>query len=212
MKFKPILWLVFSGRMKKGLKAVVPREDAKFLLKKAKPIYKDLLSKMEGVSDNNPMATNITTSFIIISVWLASGKRITTEEMSRIMEIVVDWMPMKMLYGSIDMNTQKGIQAFSKMMHKNADWARRHPEDVNTWDFHFDEALHQDGFYYHFTHCPIADFCKKYGLEEINPVLCNIDFITMAMMHSVLHREHTIAEGGKLCDYWTVGNKIADPR
>lgn len=30
-------------------------------------------------------------------------------------------------------------------------------------------------------------------------------------MHSVLHREHTIAEGGGICDYWTVGDQIATP-
>lgn len=80
------------------------------------------------------------------------------------------------------------------------------------WDFHFDETLHRDGFYYHFTHCPIADFCRKYGYEEITPVLCDIDFITMGMMHSVLHREHTLASGGSLCDYWTAGDRIKNPR
>ena len=212
MKFNPVLWRVFSSRMKKGLRFVLPEEAAGELLRKAKPIYKDLLSRMEGVSDNNPMASNITTSFIVIAIWLASDRRITRDQMSRVMEIVVDWTPLKFMYGSIDMNTKKGIHAFSKMMHKNADWAMAHPEDTNTWDFNFDETLHKDGFYYHFTHCPIADFCKKYGYEEINPVLCNIDFTTMAMMHSVLHREQTIAEGGRICDYWTVGNRISDPR
>ena len=79
-------------------------------------------------------------------------------------------------------------------------------------NFNFDENLHKDGFYYHFTRCPIAAFCKEYGYKEINPVLCNIDFITMSMMHSRLIRKHTVAEGAGICDYWTVGNKIADPQ
>lgn len=91
------------------------------------------------------------------------------------------------------------------------DWAEKHPEDWNTWDFHFDECLQRDGFYYHFNHCPIADFCQKYGYKEINPVLCNIDHITMALMHSRLIREHTVTEGAGICDYWTVGDKIRDP-
>jgi len=117
-----------------------------------------------------------------------------------------------MFCGMIDMNTEKGIRNFGKMMHKNADWATKHPEDTNNWDFNFDENLHKDGFYYHFTRCPIAAFCKEYGYEEINPVLCNIDFITMSMMHSRLIRKHTVAEGAGICDYWTVGNKIADPQ
>ena len=81
-----------------------------------------------------------------------------------------------------------------------------------TWDFNFDDSKHKDGSYYHFTRCPIAAFCKEYGYEEINPVLCNIDFITMSMMHSRLIRKYTVAEGAGIRDYWTVGNKIADPQ
>ncbi|MCR5510385.1 MAG: L-2-amino-thiazoline-4-carboxylic acid hydrolase [Lachnospiraceae bacterium] len=184
----------------------------KNLFAKAKPIYKDLLSKMKGISNNNPMAGNITMSFVIISVWLASERKITPDQLSEVMRIALDWKPMKAFFGMIDMNTEKGIMSFGKMMHKNANWAAKHPEDTNNWDFHFNENLHKDGFYYHFTRCPIADFCKQYGYEEINPVLCNIDFITMSMMHSRLIREHTIAEGAGICDYWTVGNKVANPQ
>ena len=36
-----------TGRMKRGLKEIWPETNA--LLKKAKPIYKDLLKKVEGV-------------------------------------------------------------------------------------------------------------------------------------------------------------------
>ena len=211
MKFKPMIWRLMIGRMKKGLRAY--RKDADDLIKKAKPIYKDLLSKVEGISDNNPMSFNITSSFVIISVWLASDRTITPAQMSEIMRTALDWKPMKSAMARmIDMNTEKGIKTFGKMMKKNLDWAEAHPEDTENWDFNFDEELHKDGFYYYFTHCPIADFCRKYGYEEINPVLCNIDFITMGMMHSVLHREHTIAEGSGICDYWTVGDKIKDPK
>lgn len=212
MKFKPMLWTVLSGRMKKGISVVTLREDVAELLKNAKPIYRELLAKVEGISDDNPMAGNITTSFMVIAVWLASGRRITPEQMSRIVKIALDWKPLKMMYGSIDLNTKKGVEALSKTLHRDADWAAAHPEDTNTWDFHFDESMHEDGFYYHFTHCPIADFCKKNGYEEITPVLCNVDYLTAEMRHSVLHREHTVAEGAGVCDYWFVGDKVKNPK
>ncbi|MCR4891562.1 MAG: L-2-amino-thiazoline-4-carboxylic acid hydrolase [Lachnospiraceae bacterium] len=157
------------------------------------------------------MASNITLSFVIISIWLASGRRISPAEMSRVMELALDWKPMKAFVGMIDMNTDKGIKAFGNMMKKNAEWARKHPEDWNTWDFCFNKRLHRHGFYYHFTHCPIADFCQKYGYQDINPVLCKLDYITLGMMHARLHREHTIAEGAGICDYWTVGDKVKNP-
>ena len=211
MKYDPVIWLLLTGRMKKCMKPY--RSDGAELVRKAKPIYLDLLSKVEGVSDKNPMASNITMSFVIIAVWLASGRTITPEQMSRITENMLDIPLMKRWAAAMmDINTEKGIRSFEKMIKKNAVWADQHPEDWNNWDFHFDDTLHRDGFYYHFTHCPIADFCKKYGYEEINPVLCNIDYITMGMMHSRLIREHTVAEGAGICDYWTVGDKIDDPQ
>lgn len=212
MKYNPILWTFFTSRLKGGLRRACPGEDLNTLIKRAKPIYRDLLAKVEGVSDQNPMASNITMSFTIIAVWLASDREITPAQMSQAIEHVVAWPPLRLLSGMLDMNTPKGVDSFARMIHKNADWAAAHPEDTNTWDFHFDETLHQDGFYYHFTHCPIADFCKKYGYEEINPVLCNIDHKTMALMHSVLHRDHTVAEGAGICDYWIVGDRIKNPK
>lgn len=159
MKYNPAIWLFMTGRMKKGLKEIRPGTGA--LLKKAKPIYKDLLKKVEGVSDQNPMSSNITMSFVIIAVWLASDRKITPAQMSRVMETALDWKPIKAYFGTIDMNTEKGINRFGNMMKKDAAWAKKHPEDWNTWDFHFNKKLHEDGFYYHFTHCPIADFCRK---------------------------------------------------
>ena len=133
MKYKPTIWLFMTSRLKKGLPTCWPREDVKKLLVKAKPIYKDILSRMKGISDNNPMASNITMSFVIISIWLASERKITPDQMSEVMKIALDWKPMKMFCGMIDMNTEKGIRNFGKMMHKKADWATKHPEDTNNW-------------------------------------------------------------------------------
>lgn len=211
MKYNPAIWFLMTRLMKKPLKNCWPDTDA--LLKKAQPIYQDLLAKVEGVSDNNPMSKNITMSFVIIAVWLASDREITPDQMSKIVEKMLDIPLMKRgAAAMIDMNTEKGIRSFEKMIRKSADWAKQHTEDWNTWDFHFDNSLHKDGFYYHFTHCPIASFCEKYGYQEINPILCNIDYITMGMMHSKLIREHTVAEGAGICDYWTVGNQITNPQ
>lgn len=211
MKYNPMIFLFMSKRMKAGLKPFYPEDELNRWIAASKTIYKKLLSEIHGISDSNPMASNITTSFVVIAIWLASKSRITPEKMSAAMRTAVDIKPLRMFFGMIDMNTEKGSRTFGKMMHKNADWAAKHPEDSNTWDFHFDEDLHKDGFYYHFTHCPIADFCKEHGYEEINPVLCNIDFTTMGMMHSVLYRQHTVAAGDGICDYWTVGDKIKNP-
>jgi hypothetical protein len=211
MKYNVFMWKAMTTLLKPGLKKVWEPKNVSKLLSKAKPIYKDLLSRVEGVSDKNPMAHNITMSFIFIAIWLASERKISPKQMSEAIGVMLSWKPMHWYYGLVDMNTKKGVCTFEKMMRKCANWSAAHPEDTNTWDFHFDETLHRDGFYYHFTHCPINDFCRKYGYEEITPVLCAIDFTTIGMMHAVLHREHTLAGGDSICDYWTVGDRIENP-
>ena len=210
MKYKPVIWLFMTSRMKKGLKEIRP--DNRTLLKKAKPIYKDLLSRMKGISDNNPMASNITMSFVIISIWLASERKITPDQMSEVMKIALNWKPMKVFCGMIDMNTDMGIRSFGKMMHKNADWAENHPEDTNNWDFNFDESRHRDGSFYYFTRCPLNTFARKHGFIEILPVCCELDHLLTEASHGKLIREYTLATGGPMCDYWIVPDQLKNPQ
>ena len=54
--------------------------------------------------------------------------------------------------------------------------------------------------YYEFTACPAAEFAKKHGLEEIMPALCNVDYVSMELIHARLVRTTTCVEGCR-CDY-----------
>lgn len=212
MKYNGFIFGLLSGRIKKGLLQFYPEDQVEKWIKNAKPIYKNLLAEVHGVSDKNPMASNILTSFVIISIWLASERKITPDEMSAAMKTAMDFGPVKWMYGLFDMNTEKGINSVRKMMKKDAEYAAAHPEETEAWDFNFDDSLHKDGFYYYFTRCPIASFCREHGYEEITPVLCDIDYGTIGMMHAVLHRDHTVAKGGDMCDYWMVGDKVENPQ
>lgn len=207
MKYNAALWLVFTNELKKGLAQYVEKSEAKMIVKKAKPIYKELLSKVEGVSDANPMASNITGAFIILSIWLASERKLKNETMTAILNEAFKSKIISGKYKKMNLNTQEGALNFSNKMHNCKVWADNHPQDYNTWDFNFDESKHEEGFYYHYTRCPINDFCRKYGYEEFTPVLCNIDYATFAMMNGRLIREQTLAEGGSMCDYWIVSDK-----
>jgi len=101
----------------------------------------------------------------------------------------------------------------AKMMHKDAAWLEAHPQyKAYSWDFHFDETKHQDGFYYHFTQCPLNTFARKEGYLEVLPIMCDIDYKTAALMHAKLYRDHTLAGSGEVCDYWFVGDKVENPK
>lgn len=211
MKYQPLIWAIMTH----GLKPELQKRwqgDVKEVIRKSKPIYKDLLTKVEGISDKNPMAHNITTAFVIIAVWLASDREISPDVMGDAVNAMLDSGFLKAIMGMVNMNSEKGVRFLKNNIKKSAAYAEKHPEEYNTWKFVFDDSLHKDGFYYHFTFCPIADFCSRYGYQEIMPALCNIDYVTIGMMHSVLKREHTIASGGDICDYWIYGDKVKDPQ
>ena len=63
--------------------------------------------------------------------------------------------------------------------------------------------------YYEFTACPVAEFARKYGLEEIAPALCNVDYPSMELIHAKLIRTSTCVDGCK-CDYTICGDRDPD--
>ena len=76
-----------------------------------------------------------------------------------------------------------------------------HDYEMNVAPFKADEPI-----YYEFTACPAAEFAKKYGLTDIMPALCNVDYESMELIHARLVRTGTCANGCK-CDYTVCGDK-----
>lgn len=60
--------------------------------------------------------------------------------------------------------------------------------------------------YYEFTACPAAEFAIKHGLTDIMPALCNVDYVSMELIHARLVRTTTCVNGCK-CDYTICGDK-----
>ncbi len=75
-------------------------------------------------------------------------------------------------------------------------------------DYEMNVAPYKEGrpIYYEFTACPAAEFAKKFGLTEIMPALCNVDFASMELIHARLVRTTTCANGSK-CDYTICGDR-----
>lgn len=59
---------------------------------------------------------------------------------------------------------------------------------------------------YEFTACPAAEFAKRFGLTEIMPALCNVDYACMELLHAKLVRTTTCADGCE-CDYTICGDR-----
>ena len=182
-------------------------------MKKAKTEYKVLLNKIDDIGADNPMASNIYMSFVFFAVYRAADGKITVNDLRITAREVMEWKLLKCVGAFIDLNKPGDIDSMRKKMLKNAEWLEKHPQYKKvSWDFNFDDNKHRDGYYYHFTQCPLNDFARREGLLEVLPVMCEMDHLTAGLMHAKLHRENTLAGGGEMCDYWFVGDKMKEPR
>ena len=199
--------------IKKSIIRRYGREYTKNLLEKADKEYRDMLCKVDDVGEDNPMASNIYECLVFLALWKAADGRISVNELREISVEVMSTPFFKLMGLIINGNKASGIQRIRKMMEKNAAWLEAHPQYKKySWDFNFDETKHRDGFYYHFTQCPLNTFARREGYLEVLPVMCDIDYLTAKLMHIELHREQTLAGGGERCDYWFVGDKVKNPQ
>ena len=212
LKYKPIYWFVMNPFVKRALKIKYSDEDVKMIIRNAKAEYRELLNKADDIGAENPMASNLYFCLLFFSFMQGSEGKITSEDLKEIMRITLSDPTLLKLMGKKDYNNQKDLKKFKELMHKNSDWAELHRKEYpETWKFNFDDS-HQDGFYYYFTKCPIAKFFKDNNLEEITPIFCELDHLTIKVRKAKLFRDKTLAKGDDMCDFWIVGDKVQNPK
>ncbi len=213
MEYTDKYWKMLMPFLKKSLNRRYGKEYTKGLLEKADAAYRDMLQRADDVGADNPMASNMYECLVFLAIWKAADGKISVEELREISVDVMSTPFFKLMGLVVNGNKKSGMKRLRAMMEKDADWLEKHPQyKGSSWDFNFDETKHQDGFYYHFTQCPLNTFARREGYLEVLPVMCDIDYLTAKLMHMELHREHTLAGGGDMCDYWFVGDKKKNPR
>lgn len=166
-----------------------------------------MLNRADGIGKDNPMASNLYEGLLFLALWEAADGKISVDDLREITRAVMQFPAMKLVGLFVNAN-RSGLEKLEKRMHKNAEWLEVHPQYKGvSWDFNFDKTKHSEGFYYHFTRCPLNDFARREGYIEVLPVMCEIDLLSAELMHAKLIRKQTLASGGDCCDYWFVGDK-----
>jgi len=197
--------------IKRALKTKYCNEDIKIIVRNAKAEYRELLNKADDIGSKNPMASNLYFCLLFFSFMKGSEGKINSEDLKEIMRITLSDSILLKLMGKKDFNNPKDLKEFKEHIHKNSEWAELHRKDYpETWEFNFDDS-HQDGFYYYFTKCPIAKFFKDNNFEELTPLFCELDHLTIKTRKAKLFRDKTLAKGDDICDFWIVGDKVKNP-
>ena len=212
LKYKPIHWFFMTPFIKRALKTKYCNEDIKIIVRNAKAEYRELLNKADDIGSKNPMASNLYFCLLFFSFMKGSEGKINSEDLKEIMRITLSDSILLKLMGKKDFNNPKDLKEFKEHIYKNSEWAELHRKDYpETWEFNFDD-IHQDGFYYYFTKCPIAKFFKDNNFEELTPLFCELDHLTIKTRKAKLFRDKTLAKGDDICDFWIVGDKIKNPK
>ena len=211
MKYVGVYWTLFAPLMKKSLTERFGKELAEKSIRNGKKEYRKLLSHADDLGPGNPMVMNAYFAYVFAGAWLGSEKRISPDEMALVMTDVLESRLMRTVFGTVNLN--RTPKKWEQDMRKYDAWFQKHGKDypVN-WNVEFDDYLHRDGSYYCFTRCPICEFCEREGIAELMPALCSTDEVMFRLQRGKLYREHTLAKGEGVCDYWIVGDKVRDPK
>lgn len=208
MKYIGRYWYILSFLLKKPLSKCCGRKAAGKYIKEAAAIYKQMLAETEDIGADNPMAGNLYMCYVFLAIYRASKGGISIDDMRSVVGEFMRSKAVSMSMGGMDINKAEDMQKLYATFKRMAQWAEDHPEYKDkTWDFNFDETLHNTGIYYHFTRCPLEKYCREHGLLDVLPIMCDIDHMNARLKHGILHREQTLASGGDKCDYWFVGDR-----
>ena len=207
MEYTDKYWKMIIPLVKKDLVRRFGKEEAASLIQKTDVVYRDMLNRADDIGKDNPMASNLYEGLLFLALWEAADGKISVDDLREITRAVMQFPAMKLVGLFVNAN-RSGLEKLEKRMHKNAEWLEVHPQYKGvSWDFNFDKTRHSEGFYYHFTRCPLNDFARREGYIEVLPVMCEIDLLSAELMHAKLIRKQTLASGGDCCDYWFVGDK-----
>ena len=79
MKYNGFYFWLFSGQMKKVLAEEYGSEYARDIMKRSKPVYRELVKQAPDIGNDNPMAYNKLFALAFVAPYVASGKRIPPE-------------------------------------------------------------------------------------------------------------------------------------
>lgn len=153
------------------------------------------------------MAYNELVALAFVAPYVASEKKIspeTVQEMMRRSLYYIRWY-----FAMTDLNTDRGKAENKKSVVRYAKWYTPEKEAKYPTSFKIDFVgqPYEGACYYRITRCPICMYAERLGVSELMPLFCEQDEVMISLQHGVLHRKHTLADGGEYCDYFITGNK-----
>lgn len=188
-------------------------DEAETIIRKADELYPVLYAKAPDIGGaENRMAYNLDLLILSASFYEASNHRIDGEA---IMEIAGQ---ISRKYGFlrrlVNLNRPWQMKLFRSVLYRRfTPYAKLVDEKLsrgewgNTWRVKINPRKTSEGVCFDLVGCPLADYARANGYENLLPYMCAADHLLAGLLHARLIRTHTCATGSDSCDYWYVGDE-----
>ena len=194
------MWLLFKKSFEEKLTSVLgyDKSTAKAIAEKAKPKYKEIITKLPAFEKEDRFKMNIVNCAMLAAFILNMDEKPGVEDLTEYYAKAMMTKPMiwfckmggKAEFSKKDINDIKRTAALKAA-------------DRNEYSWNMDFYAYEDGSGYEarFTKCGICTLMKELGIYELTPALCHLDYtMTDAGGTAEFVREYTLASGGPYCD------------
>ena len=194
------MWLLFKNSFEDKLVTVLgfDNETAKAVSLKAKPKYKEIISKLPEFEKDDRFKMNIVNCAMVVAFFLQMEETPSVELLTDYYAKAMMTKPMKWFcrMGGKSKFSKKDIDGMKKTAALKA--ADRNPYSWNMDFYPYDDG---SGYEARFSSCGICKLMKEYGIYELTPALCHLDYtMTEASGTAEFVRDYTLASGGPYCD------------
>lgn len=194
------MWILYRKSFQTHLVSDLGLTDAeaKTVAASAKPMYKDIIGKLPEFEKADRFKMNIVNCALMTAFLLSMKEKPSVEKLTDFYAHAMMNAPTRLFcrMSGKEKFTEKDIQGLK-------DTAALRVADRNPYSWNMEFLPYNDGSGYEarFTKCGICTLMKEYGLYDLVPAMCHLDY-TMSEAGGTADfvREYTLASGGPYCD------------
>ncbi|MBQ8781961.1 MAG: L-2-amino-thiazoline-4-carboxylic acid hydrolase [Oscillospiraceae bacterium] len=191
-----VYWTMFKGGFERELKNTLGFSDTAKIMKKAKGKYREMLESVQPFERRTRFISNIIIASMLGGIYLSLDEKPDIEKMTVFNREAL-------------MNNKFMLKATVSERNYTAEGQeklRREAEISMTdnnpylWQYTFEAGKSLMEYTATFKTCGILHLYRMWGIEELTPAMCRLDYDMAAANNSVFIREQTLASGGEYCD------------
>lgn len=194
------MWALYKSSFNKNMTDVLgfDKNTANAVSAKAKPMYKKIIARLPEFEREDRFKMNAVNCAMLIAFLYNMEPKPNVEALTQYYSKSMMTAPTR-LFCKLDGKSKFSDKDIASM--KKTEKLKAADRNPYSWNMEYYEYPDGSGYEARFTKCGICALMKDYGLYDLTPALCHLDYdMTAAGGASEFVREYTLASGGPYCD------------